>query len=887
MPKVFLMTDVVGSTALWEAHEPAMPAVLARHDDIVHGAVAAAGGRVFKHTGDGMIAAFDDAEPAVLAARTAQVGLATENWPIPAAIRLRTSLHTGPATERDGDFFGPALNRLARINGAAHPDQIVASDLVYQLLPDATGIDLGEHQLRDLGERVRLWQLDDGEHPPLRSMRAELNNLPVQLTEFIGRRAEVEQLNRLLADHRLVTVSGMGGCGKTRIALEVAADASARYDGGTWLADLRSASDPDEIVQQVAVAIGLVGGATAEGSGRLADLVVEYADRAATLVVLDNCEHLVDDAADVADELLRRSKSLTILATSREALGTEGERVWRIPSMGADSGEARELFLARATAASSDFVVDDAGVELVDRICAQLDGIPLAIELAAARVGHLSLAELEAGLDERFSLLSGGRRARRQRQQTLQAMMDWSWDLLDTDEQRMLAELAVFRGGFDLRGIDEVCAAPQEGSRFDVLAGLVDRSLVQVTVDSGVTSRYQLLETVRLYGLDRLAAAGMADEVRYRHASWIRRQCGCLRPSPSWDLGEAFYSIRNVDNVLAAAEWFARNGDVVATAEVLSGQPGLFAGDRNVEGARWFTPAFVGDEQLPIEVALAVALVASQTAVFAGDYATAGAFAGHGLSLLEAMDPQPVGNVTRFWAAQTCLFAGMLAVGGAIDRARRLLARTRELGAGALEGSPTMAIFVGLIALDDGDFEAAVAATDLTLDERFFEVPSLGVIRMTRAMALSWLGRHDEALAATTVYGVVGGIAMRTPNSVGTAQVSWVLLRAGRVQEALDLIARPSRLAIGAAVEQWHVGRALLLAEYAVEQDPELAARLVGCVPQAVTITLGLRRRDLLRRVEARTERSIDELLAAGATAGEDAIVAEAHAIIRGDGYAP
>ena len=397
-------------------------------------------------------------------------------WPIPGQIRIRSSLHAGPATERGGDFFGPALNRVARINGVAHPDQIVASDLVHQLLAEPTGIDLGEHQLRDLGEPVKLWQFDAGSHPPLRSMRAELNNLPVQLTEFIGREAEVEQLDQLLAAHRLVTISGMGGCGKTRIALEVAAQVSGRFDGGAWLADLRSAADPDEIVQQVAVGIGLLSGGTADGGRGLADLIAEYADRAPTLVVLDNCEHLVDDAADVAEELLRGSQNLTILATSREALGTDGERVWRIPSMGADSGEARNLFLARATAATSEFEVDAAGLELVDRICAQLDGIPLAIELAAARVSHLSLSDLEAGLDERFSLLSGGRRARRQRQQTLQAMMDWSWDLLDTDEQTMLTELAVFRGGFDSHGVDGVCSQPNTGTRFNLVTSLVDRS---------------------------------------------------------------------------------------------------------------------------------------------------------------------------------------------------------------------------------------------------------------------------------------------------------------------------------------------------------------------------------------------------------------------------
>ena len=481
--------------------------------------------------------------------------------------------------------------------------------------------------------------------------------------------------------------------------------------------------------------------------------------------------------------------------------------------------------------------------------------------------------------------------ARRQRQQTLQAMMDWSWDLLDDDEQRMLTELAVFRGGFDVRGVDEVCAAPEAGSRFDVLTGLVDRSLVQVTADSGATSRYQLLETVRLYGLDRLTAAGMADSVRDRHAAWIRAHCSCLSPSMVWDpvetLPETLYWIRNVDNVLAAADWFARSGDVVAVAEVLSGKIGLFNGDRNVDGTRWFTSSLVDDERLPFDVALAVALAASQTAVFAGDYAAAGAFAQRGLSLVDQMDRHPVSDVTRFWAAQTCGFAGTLAVGSDLDRARVLLARGRALGLGMLEGSPVVTVLVGLIELADSDFEAAAATTDLTFDELLFEIPSLGVLRMTQAMALSWLGRHDEAVAASTVAGVVGAIGWRMPNSVGVAQVAWVLLRAGHVQEALDLIARPSRLAIGAAVEQWRLGRALFLAEYVIERDPELAVRLVGCVPQAATITLGLRLRDLLARVEGRTDWSIEDLLAAGAAAGEDATVAEAHAIIRADGYSP
>jgi len=887
VPQVFLMTDVVGSTGLWERHEREMPAVLARHDEVVHGAVAGAGGRVFKHTGDGMIAVFDDSEPAVRAARDACAALAGESWTIPGGIRIRTSLHAGPATERDGDFFGPALNRVARINGVAHPDQIVASDLVHQLLADQSGLDLGEHQLRDLGERVRLWQLDDGTHPPLRSMRADLNNLPVQLTEFIGRQAEVERLDGLLADHRLVTISGMGGCGKTRIALEVAAGVGARYDGGTWLADLRSAADPNEIVQQVAVAIGLVGGGASEGGRRLIDVVLEYAARAPTLVVLDNCEHLVDDAADVADELLRGSQNLTILATSREALGTEGERVWRIPSMGADSGEARELFIARATAASSHFQAGPADVELVDRICIQLDGIPLAIELAAARVSHLSLSELEAGLDERFSLLSGGRRARRQRQQTLQAMMDWSWVLLDADEQRMLTELAVFRGGFDVRGVDAVCAQPEIGKRFDVLTGLVDRSLVQVTADAGSTSRYQLLETVRLYGLDRLAATGGAEGVRDRHAAWVRAHCSCFVTTGPFEPDEMLYWLSNVDNVLGASDWFARAGDVVAVAEVLSGRSFLFNGDRNVDGVHWFTSELVDDERLPFEVALATAYAATQTAAFAGDYAIAAGFAQRGLGLVDALDEQQASAVGRSWAAQLCIVTGTLAVGADVERARKLNERGRALGGDALLGQHTgPAILAGLIALSDEDFEAAAEVTLFALEERWFQLPGLGVVQMVHAMALSWLGRHDEALAATTFGGAVGAIFLRTPNAVGTSQVAWILLRAGRTQEALDLISRPSRLAIGPAIEQWRLGRAYFLAEYVLERHPDLAVRLTGCVPQAATISMGLRRRDLLARVCNLVGERVDELIADGAATGEAATVAEAYAIVRADGFA-
>ena len=880
------MTDVVGSTALWESHEQAMPAVLARHDEIVHGAVAGVGGQVFKHTGDGMIAVFDDAEPAIAAARGACDGLAAESWSIPGEIRIRASLHAGAATERDGDFFGPALNRVARINGVAHPDQIVASDLVHRLVADPTGIDLGEHQLRDLGEPVRLWQLDDGSHPPLRSMRAEFNNLPVQLTEFIGREAEVERLDQLVADHRLVTISGMGGCGKTRIALEVAAAVSARFDGGTWLADLRSAAGPEDIVQQVAVAIGLVNGGVQGSGGQLADLIVEYADRAPTLVVLDNCEHLVDDAADVAEELLRGSRNLTILATSREALGTDGERVWRIPSMGADSGEARDLFLARAFAASSDFEVGEGNVELVDRICRQLDGIPLAIELAAGRVGHLSLSELEAGLDERFALLSGGRRARRQRQQTLQAMMDWSWDLLDSDEQTLLTELAVFRGGFDATGVEAVCSRPEMGTRVDVLTGLVDRSLVQVAADSAAMSRYQLLETVRLYGLDRLAASGSTSEVRDRHADWVRRNASCL--TVTWDgPDESIYWMRNADNLLAAAEWFAESGDVVAAAEILSGRVDAYALERSVEGRRWFTKEFVDDPRLPDDVGLAVSNAATFISFQTSDYLAVDHFVRGGLDRFERLGGSPASDTALAFGALLYGQAAFLALSTDLERARVLSARARKIWTdlGDTQSVSISNIVEGMLALSDGDFERAVELSSFeATDPGRFVLPQFLLLRMVNVGAFSSLERHDDAVAALS--DVPSNIISGHPSPAYAVWVGWVLVRADLIQEALDLIARPARSALGGAIEQWRFGRSLVLAEYVIDRDPDLAARLLGCASVPATAALGLLRDQILTRARAVLGDRVDDLLAQGAADGEESTVAEAHTIIRADGLA-
>lgn len=544
---MFVMSDVVGSTALWEAHGDAMRAALEVHDGLVHAAVESAGGRVFKHTGDGMIAVFDDADDAASGALSAVDALSTASWAETGELQVRVSVHAGAASDRDGDFFGSAVNKVARINGVGHGGQVLVSDVARQLMREPAGVDLGVHQLRDLSEPVRLWQLDDGTYPPLRTLKAARHNLPVMSTEFIGRQVEVDELRVLLDHHRLVTITGVGGCGKTRLAVEVAAAMADRFPGGVWFADMTAERDGDRVGGRAIAALGLVQPLGQPGGP--VDVLNEATSGLPTLLVVDNCEHLIEDVADFTSEVLSGAPSVTVLATSRESLSVDGEWVWRIPNL---RDAAVELFVDRAAAAG----VIGLGEHLdrIEEICVQLDDIPLAIELAAARVSSLSIEELAGRLDDRFSLLGGGRGRRRQRQQTLQAMMDWSYGLLDDDEQAVLNQLAVFAGSFPLTGVEAV-AATSESSVLDVLDSLVEQSLVVPSVDSG---RYRLLETVRLYALDRLMHTDQLAATRDRHLAWMVALSGSERlastgAGETWQLEEQ--KLAEVANTVAAMEW--------------------------------------------------------------------------------------------------------------------------------------------------------------------------------------------------------------------------------------------------------------------------------------------------------------------------------------------
>ncbi len=534
----FLLTDIEGSTQLWERAADAMPTAVARHYEILDEAIRAHGGvrPVEQGEGDSVVGAFSRAGDALAAALTAQRMLVVEPWPDGVELRVRMALHTGDAQLRDGgNYFGAAVIRCARLRSAAHGGQVLLSQATYDLvcdrLPeDVELIDLGAHRLRDLGRAERFWALAHPDLPvieaPPRSLDALANNLPVELSSFVGRERELREVREQLRSTRLLTLTGAGGCGKTRLALQAVAEASDHFPDGVWWAELATIVDPRLLGEAVAAAVGVrtLPGRTAR------DAVLTHLHARRALVVLDNCEHLLAACAELTRELLLGCQELSVMTTSREPLGLSGETSWRVPSLSLPLDDAPEpiarlrlsdavmLFIERALQVRPNFSVTNANASAVAQICHDLDGIPLAIELAAARVRLMSVQEIADGLADRFHLLTGGVRTALPRQQTLHASIDWSHQLLGDLERTLLHRLGVFAGGFTLDAAEQVCAGDNLGSYqiLDLLSSLVDRSLVQVDEREGVT-RYRLLETVRHFALDQLNVSGDLACVRGRH----------------------------------------------------------------------------------------------------------------------------------------------------------------------------------------------------------------------------------------------------------------------------------------------------------------------------------------------------------------------------------
>ena len=514
----FLFTDVEGSTRRWEADADAMRAALAAHDEVLRGVIEAHGGWLFKHTGDGVCAAFASPRSAVDAAVAAQRVL---------ELPVRMGLATGEAELRGADYFGAVLNRAARVMAAGHGGQILLADSTAGLLSGVDLVDLGPRRLRDLPTPIGVFQVRAAglrtEFPTLRALDTSPGNLRAATTSFIGRESEAAELQAAVKAqaHRLVTLTGVGGVGKTRLALEVAARLADEFPDGVWFFELAAVTDPVAVPDAVAAVLGI----TQQPGKTVTESVASALEGRSRLLLFDNCEHVVDSVADLVEAILAASATVTILATSRQGLGVSDEQLWRVPSLDVNSGTesaAVNLFVDRAHSVVSDFSLAQPGeADAVVEICRRLDGIPLAIELAASRMASMTAGEVRDRLDQRFRLLVGSRRGLAHHQ-TLRRAVAWSYDLLDDTEKALLERCSVFAGGFDLQSACAVAGSDHtdDFAVLDLLDALVRKSLLVADRTSGRT-RFSMLETIRQFAEEQLVARGEASEIRAAHSRYF------------------------------------------------------------------------------------------------------------------------------------------------------------------------------------------------------------------------------------------------------------------------------------------------------------------------------------------------------------------------------
>jgi predicted ATPase len=559
-----------------------MQVALAAHDKVLRKAIEAHGGWLFKHTGDGVCAAFASPISAVDAAVAAQRAL---------ELPVRMGLATGEAEPRDGDYFGAVLNRAARVMAAGHGGQILLADSTAVLLSGVDLVDLGPRRLRDLPTPVGVFQVQaDGlrtEFPALRALDTSPGNLRAATTSFIGREAEVAELQATVKAHRLVTLTGVGGVGKTRLALEVAARLADEFPDGVWFFELAAVTDPAAVPDAVAAVLGI----TQQPGKTVTESVASTLEGRVRLLVFDNCEHVVDSVADLVEAILAASATVTILATSREGLGVSEEQLWRVPSLDVKSGTqsaAVNLFVDRAHGVVSDFSLAQPGeADAVVEICRQLDGIPLAIELAASRMASMTASEVRDRLDQRFRLLVGSRRGL-ERHHTLRHAVAWSYDLLDEPEKVLLERCSVFAGGFDLQSACAVAGSDDDFATLDLLDALVRKSLLAADRSSGRT-RFSMLETIRQFAEDQLVARGEASEIRAAHSRYFagrEADIMALWDSPRQRDAYDWFTVE-LANLRTAFRWATDHGDLDVAATIASYAGWLGAGVQTYEPIAW------------------------------------------------------------------------------------------------------------------------------------------------------------------------------------------------------------------------------------------------------------------------------------------------------------
>jgi predicted ATPase/class 3 adenylate cyclase len=580
----FLFTDVEGSTRRWEADADEMRAALTAHDEGLRKAIEAHGGWLFKHTGDGVCAAFSSPKAAVDAAVAAQRAL---------QLPVRMGLATGEAELRDGDYFGAVLNRAARVMAAGHGGQILLADSTAVLLSGVDLLDLGPRRLRDVPTPVRVFQVRapglQTDFPALRALDTSPGNLRPATTSFIGRESEVAEIAAALRAHRLVTLTGVGGVGKTRLASEVAAHLADEFPDGVWFFELAAVTDPAAVPDAVAAVLGI----TQQPGKTVSESVAAALEGRVWLLVFDNCEHVLAAAADLIEAILANSATVRILATSREGLEVRDEQVWPVRSLDTAAGidsAAVSLFVERVHGIAPGFAMADGDeAAAVAEICQRLDGIPLAIELAASRMASMSASEMRDRLDHRFRLLVGSRRGL-ERHHTLRHAVAWSYDLLDDTEKTVMERSSVFAGGFDLQSACAVAGSDDldEYAILDVLDALVRKSLL-IADRSVRRTRFSMLETIRQFAEDQLVASGVADEARTAHARYFAgREADImgLWDSPRQRAAYDWFTIE-LANLRTAFRWAADHGDLDVAATIATYAGFLGAWVQTYEPIAW------------------------------------------------------------------------------------------------------------------------------------------------------------------------------------------------------------------------------------------------------------------------------------------------------------
>lgn len=834
-----MFTDIEGSTRLWEEQPEEMRELVAQHDGRFRAAIEANQGYVVKGTGDGFHAAFARAADAVNAAE--QLQAATADLP---ALKVRVGINTGEVQERDGDYFGQAVNRAARLMAAGHGGQVLVAGATAELVPGLTLRNLGEHRLRDLASPMLVWQLGSGEFPPLHTLDVLPGNLPVQRTSFIGRVDEVKQVAALIETERLVTLTGAGGVGKSRLALQVAAEVAPDFKDGVWFASFASLGESLLVSATVLEAVGVP-----ERQGEAAiDTLCGWASERDALVVIDNCEHLLADVARVVDRIADASRTLRIVVTSQEPLGVRGEHVWTVAPLSGYRGvsaDSVELFVDRARMARADFALNADNEAAVIEICARLDHVPLAIELAAARMRGMAPADIARRLDQRLRFLSSSDRMVAGRHRTLDAAMRWSYELLDDTQRRVFDRLSVFAGPFTIEAAEAIVRGDgvEEWEVLDEVLALVDKSLV-VADETSTGARYRLLETMRQFGHANLADLGVQELYRDRHAD--------------------FYT----EYVLSRRGQLQGLGDIEARAEI----------EREIENIRVALRQAAEDRGSSRFDRLYSAMFTMWH--MSGRLPEGGAWAS------EFLDRRCIDPRDRIVALG---FAAMVANESDVAVGEALAQAAVDLASSSGAAPPLVALtVVALVAMMRGETEAAIASVErvlaLAADEHdtFVRVQGLSTCFSVLAVCGAF-GRLDELLREwTPLVEQLGNRFLQMQISNSTAPIVHLtdpdgagefLLRAYELNDEMNHQALNSTNAMFIALHELRSGRTVEAARWAgqslrlsIDHAPSFMAQTVNAIIPTVrrrslpgaAVLLGALRAHRARKHQAGTRGEID-----------------------------